>query len=132
MGDPHVVLELGHVLFGGGLLGERPGQHELGLEHGLGALHDAVEGRRHPGDGRMLDAALDVRDPPAGIALVPGAVELLGAVPSCTMRLPDRSSGSASPRFLAPEADQGGFIAAHDDPGVGAADESATLKYDAW
>src|SRR5262249_40220395 len=38
--------------------------------------------------------------------------------PSWTMRLPDRSSGSASPRFLPPEADQGCFIAAHDDPGI--------------
>jgi len=33
MGDPHVVLKPGHVLFGSGLLGERPGQHEFGLEH---------------------------------------------------------------------------------------------------
>ena len=81
MGDPHVVLELGHVLFGGGLLGERPRQHELGLEHGLGPLHDAVEGCRHPRNGRVLDAALDVGDAPAGIALVPGTIELLRCGP---------------------------------------------------
>ena len=47
------------------------------------------------------------------------------------MRLPDRSSGSASPRFLAPEADQGGFITAHDDPGVGAADEASPVPMNA-
>ena len=29
--------------------------------------------------------------------------------------------------LLAPEADQGGFIAAHDDPGVRAADEDAAV-----
>jgi hypothetical protein len=34
-GHPHVVLELGHVLFGGRLFRERPGQHELRLEHGV-------------------------------------------------------------------------------------------------
>src|SRR6266498_1573696 len=37
------------------------------------------------------------------------------AVPSCTMRLPDKSSGSASPPLLAPEAEQRSFIAAHND-----------------
>ena len=31
---PHVVLQLRHVLFGSGLLRERPGQHEFGLEYG--------------------------------------------------------------------------------------------------
>ena len=41
------------------------------------------------------------------------------------MRLPDRSSGSASPRFSRQRRIQGGFVAAHDDPGVGAADEGA-------
>src|SRR5436190_5295717 len=45
------------------------------------------------------------------------------AAPSCTMRLPDKSSGSVSPRFLAPELDQGRFVAAHNDPRVRAADE---------
>ena len=45
------------------------------------------------------------------------------AEPSCTMRLPDRSSGSALAPFLPPEADQGGFIAPHNDPGVRTADE---------
>src|SRR5262245_21059158 len=44
-------------------------------------------------------------------------------LPSCTMRLPDRSSGSASPR-----PDQGGFIVAHDDPGVRAAEEVAAFQ----
>ena len=47
----------------------------------------------------MPDAPLHVADLPAGVALVPGAVESLRSLPSCTMRLPERSSGSASPRF---------------------------------
>ena len=33
---------------------------------------------RHPGNGRMPDPALDVGDAPAGVALIPGAIELLG------------------------------------------------------
>ena len=44
VGHPHVVLQLGHVLFGRRIFGERPGQHELGLEHGVGVLDHAVEG----------------------------------------------------------------------------------------
>src|SRR6266699_5788911 len=40
------------------------------------------------------------------------------ALPSCTMRLPDRSSGSASPSLLPPKPDQGCLVTAHDDPGV--------------
>ena len=78
MGDPHVVLELGHILFGGRLLGKRPGQHELGFEDGSCRLHDAVEGRHHPGDRRVPNPALDAGDVPAGVALVPGAIEFLG------------------------------------------------------
>jgi hypothetical protein len=31
--DPHIVLELRHVFFGGSFLRERPGQHEFGLEN---------------------------------------------------------------------------------------------------
>src|SRR5215813_10800566 len=49
------------------------------------------------------------------------------AVPSCTTRLRDRSSGSTSPLFLAPEADKGPFVIAHNDPGVRAADEETAV-----
>src|SRR6516162_6482262 len=78
VGDPHVVLELRHVFFGGCFFREGPRQHELGLEHRLRALHDSVEGGHHPRNCRMPDPALHVADPPAGVALVPGAVEDLG------------------------------------------------------
>src|SRR5215831_11256898 len=53
-------------------------RHELGLEHRLRALHDSVEGGHHPRNRRMPDPALHVADLPAGVALVPGAIELLG------------------------------------------------------
>jgi hypothetical protein len=41
------------------------------------------------------------------------------------MRFPERSSSSTSPRFSCHRADKRGFIIAHDDSGVGAADEKA-------
>src|SRR6516164_3908203 len=118
VGDPHVVLELRHVLFGGGFFGEGPWQHELGLEHRLRALHDSVEGGHHPRNCRMPDPALHVADPPAGVTLVPGAVERLGR----SSELHDEVAGEVlrlgfTP-FLPPKADKGGFIATHDDTGV--------------
>ena len=118
VGDPHVVLELGHVLFGGGFLGERPGQHELGLEYGFRTFHDPVQGRRHPGNGRMLDPALHVPDAPAGVALVPRAVELLGGGPELHDEVAGQVLRLGLAAFLAPEADQGRLVAPHDDPGV--------------
>ena len=37
------------------------------------------------------------------------------------MRVAERSSGSASPRFSRQRAEQGGLVVTHDDAGVGAA-----------
>src|SRR5262245_12915836 len=118
MSDTHIVLDLGHVLLSRGLLGERPGQHEFGLEYRSGAFHDAVQGGSHPWNGGMLDLALDVGDAPPGIALIPAAVELFRRSPE----LYDQVAGQVlrfrlSP-LLAPELDQGRFVATHDDPGV--------------
>src|SRR5262249_3721033 len=115
------------VLFGCGLLGERPWQHELRLEHGFRALHNPIKGGRHPRNCRMPDPALYVADLPTAVALVPGAVELLG----CSPELHDEVAGEVvrlglAP-FFAPQADQGCFIAAHDDPGVGTTDEGAAI-----
>jgi hypothetical protein len=76
------VLKLGHVLFGSGLLGERPRQHELGLEHGFGVLYNPVEGCRHPRNCRVLAEALYVADAPTRVALVPGSIELFGCSPA--------------------------------------------------
>ena len=47
----------------------------------------------------MLHAPLKVGDEPSRIPLVPVPVEGSVATPSWTMRLPDKSSGSTSPRF---------------------------------
>ena len=100
VGHPHVVLELGHVLFGRRLFGERPGQHELGLEHGVEVVDEPVQGRRQISMDRVLNPALDVGDGAPGVALVPGPVERLGGDAELDDEVvADRSSGSASPRF---------------------------------
>ena len=69
------------MLFGRRLFRERPGQHELGLEHRPRACHHAVQGCAHPAVHRVADAALDVRDLLPGISLVPEPVERLGHDP---------------------------------------------------
>src|SRR5262245_34237341 len=126
MSDPHVVLELGHVLFGRRLLGERPGQHELGLEHRLGALDDSVQGGGHPRDRRMPDVALDVSDPPAVVALIPGSIELFRNLPQLHDEVAGQVLRLGLTPFFAPEAHESRFVAAHKDPSVGAAYEGAT------
>src|ERR1700720_1676223 len=47
--------------------------------------------------------------------------------PSWTMRLPERVLRPRFAPFLAPELDEGAFIVAQDDPGVGAADEASPV-----
>jgi len=116
VGDPHVVLDLGHVLFGRGVLGERPGQHELGLEHGFGSLHDAVEGGRHPRNGGVLDAPLHVCDPSTGVPRVPSAIEILGGGPKLHNEVARQVLWLGLAPLFAPQPDQGAFVAAHDDP----------------
>jgi hypothetical protein len=118
MGDPHVVLELGHVLFGCRFFRKRPGQHELGFEYRSGPLNEAVEGGHHPLNGRMLDAALDGPHAAAGVALVPGAIELLGDGPELHDQIPRQVLGRHLATLFSPETDQGRFIVAHDDPGI--------------
>jgi hypothetical protein len=65
------VLDLRHVLFGGRLFRERPRQHEFGLEHRAGAVHDAIERSGHPAEHWVPNPALDVLDRLPGCFLVP-------------------------------------------------------------
>jgi hypothetical protein len=74
---PHVVLQLSHVLFRGCVFRERPRQHELRLEHGVGVLDHAIEGCGDPAVDWMVNLALDVGDDAPGVALVPSKVERL-------------------------------------------------------
>jgi hypothetical protein len=73
---PHIVLELGHVLFGRRLFRERPGQHELRLENRPVGLNETIKRGRHPAVNQVLDPFLDAADRMAGVALVPAPVEI--------------------------------------------------------
>ena len=108
MGDPHVVLELGHVLFGGRLFGERPGQHEFGLEHGLGCPRRCRRGSPPSKGWPSASRGAAHLDSPAGIALVPVAVEVLGGRPELHDEIAGEVLRLGLAPFLAPEADQGG------------------------
>ena len=66
----------------------------------------------------MLDPTLGIGDVPAGIALVPGAVELLSGPPELHDEVSRQVLRLGLASFLTPEPDQGGFIGAHDDAGV--------------
>jgi hypothetical protein len=70
----HVVLDLGHMLFGRRLFRERPGQHEFRLEHRAGTLYDAVQRGSHPADHGMANPALDVSDGLPGRFLEPAPI----------------------------------------------------------
>jgi hypothetical protein len=75
----------------------------------------------------MPDLALDIRDAPPGVALVPGPVELFGRSPKLHDKVVGQVLWRGLPTLLVPEANQGRFVVAHDDPGVRAADEKAAI-----
>ena len=80
----------------------------------------------------MANPALDVADGAAGVSLIPIAVQILGRV----AELDNQIAGEIlrldlAPLFL-PEPDHGGLVGAHDDPGVGAADEGAAAARVLW
>ena len=116
------------MLLGRRLFRERPRQHEFGLEDRPAARDHAIKGRPHPAEHGMPEPMLDAFDGLPGIALVPMPVEGFGRQPE----LDDEVAGEVfrldfAP-LLAPQADQGGFIVAHDDPGVRAADEAPPIE----
>jgi hypothetical protein len=79
-----------------------------------------------------MNMALDVGDPLARVAFIPGAIQVLcdGA------ELHDEVAGQilppGLPALFLPQADESGLVAAHDDPGVGTADEGTALKRSPW
>ena len=76
----------------------------------------------------MLDAALDVRDAPAGVTLVPGAVEFLGRSPELHDEVAGQVLRISLAALFAPQTDEGRLVAAHDDAGVRAADEVSSSE----
>jgi hypothetical protein len=68
---------------------------------------------------------LHIGDDLAGISLVPAPIELLGRITELDDQIAGQVLGLDLAALLAPEAVQGSFVVAHDDPGVRAADEAA-------
>src|SRR5262245_11970968 len=75
----------------------------------------------------MPNPALHVADLPAGLALVPGAVELLGLFAELHGEIAGEVIRLSFAPFLPPQAHQGGLVVAHDDAGVGTTDEGAAI-----
>ena len=115
------------MLLGRGFFRKRPRQHEFGLEHRPAAGDDAVEGRPHPPEHRMPQPMLDAFDRLPGVALVPMPVEGFSHEPELDDEVAGQVLRLGLAPFLPPQADQGGFIVAHDDPGVRAADELSAV-----
>jgi hypothetical protein len=113
------------VLLGRRSFRARPWQHELGFVNRPGPGNDAIKGCRSEGDDRVPDPALDVGDRLAGVAFVPGPVEVLGELDDEVAR---EVLGPDLATLFLPETGQGFFLLAHDDAGVGAADEVAASK----
>ena len=116
------------MLFGRRFFGERPRQHELGLEHRPSALDHAVQGGRHPAVHRVLDPTLDVFDGLPRIALVPVPIEGLGHQAELDDEVAGQVLGLGLAALFPPKAEQGGLVVAHDDAGVGAADKGAPVR----
>ena len=110
---------------GSQFLGERPGQHELGLENGAGALDPAVERGRHPAVHGMKNLALHLGDDLAGVPFVPGPIQLLGGRAELDQEVARKVLRLDLAALFPPQPNQGGLILAHDDPGVRAADKAA-------
>jgi hypothetical protein len=72
--------------------------------------------------------ALNVADAPSRVALVPAAVKLLGGGPQLHDQIGREILRLSLTAFLAPEAQQGCFVATHDDPGIRSADEGAAIE----
>jgi hypothetical protein len=123
--NPHIVLQLRHVLLGCGFLRERPRQHELGLEHGIAALNPAIQRGPHPAQRGVTDFFLDIADHLAAIGLVPAAIKVLGGDPELDHEIARQVLWLDFPALLPPQSDERLLITAHNDPGVGAADEGA-------
>jgi len=73
---------------------------------------------------------LDVFDGLPGIALVPEPVEILGGLAELNDEVAGQVLRLDFAALFPPQAEQRGLIVAHDDPGIGAADELAAVRLD--
>jgi hypothetical protein len=76
----------------------------------------------------MKNPPLDSGDSLAAVALVPAPVELLGDAAELDDQVAGQVLRLGFAALFPPKPEQGGFVVAHDGPGVGAADERAAVK----
>ena len=128
VGHPHVVLQLGHVLFGRRLFRKRPGQRELGLEDGVELVDETIEGRRHPTFHWMLDPALTVGDGAPCVALIPASVQRLRDDAELDNEVIAEVHRFDFAALFLPKPDQRSLVGAHNDPRVRPANEVAAVR----
>src|ERR1035437_7702029 len=75
---------------------------------------------------RFWSLAKNVQAPMAGVAFIPVPIELLGDEAQLDDQLAREVCRLDFAALFAPKAEQGGFVAPHNDPGVGAADAVTT------
>src|SRR5690242_12204148 len=75
-----------------------------------------------------MNAPLDIRQHLTGIGLIPAPVQLFGRQAKLDQEMARQILRLDLATFFLPEADQGGFVIAHDNPGVGAADEVSPIS----
>ncbi len=75
----------------------------------------------------MLHPALDRGEDLPGIAFEPLAIEGFRDRPELDDEVAGEVLGFYLAALLAPEAEQGGLVLAHDDPGIRAANEAAPM-----
>jgi hypothetical protein len=66
----------------------------------------------------MPDPALHVADFPAGVALIPGAIELLGRSPELHNEVAGEVLWLGLAPLFAPKLNQCGLVVPHDDAGI--------------
>ena len=65
-----------------------------------------------------MHSLLDIGDRPPGIGLIPAAIELLGGEPELDHEIAGQIFRLDLTTLLPPQPEEGGFIVAHNDPGV--------------
>ena len=91
------------------------------------AFNHAVQGRPHPAQDRMADPALNPGEDLTGIAFEPVAVKGFGNQPKLDDEVAGQILGFGFAALFPPQADQGGFVVAHNDAGVRAANEMSAM-----
>ena len=75
----------------------------------------------------VLDAPLDIFDEVSGLPLVPAPVEVLGHAAQLDDQVFGEILGLDLAALFPPQPQQARLIIAHDEPGIGAADEGAAV-----